>query len=202
MPRKAQLLTLLVLLIPTAAFAQWVEITPTIGYRFGGDFDDVSFDDVRGDVSLGDSEMFGLTTDMMTRDGWGVELLWFRQSSDLDGATPFINQKYNATLNTFHIGGIYQFRRTTAMQPFVLGTLGTTQIKATGKTQNGFSYAGGGGLKFYFGNHFGARLQGSLLNNHFNGDDEFICDGEACYDLRVRNNVFQFEVTAGFIFKF
>ena len=201
MLRKATFL-IVFMLLSTAALAQSVEITPTIGYYFGGDLDDAKVGDTTGKLNLGDGEAYGLSADFLTRDGWGLELLWLRQGSDLDGNDNFFDSKVDATVNTFHIGGIYQFRRGTAMQPFVVGTLGASQLKSGGLTHNGFSYAAGGGVKFYFGNHFGARLQGNLANTHYGATDEIVCTSEACYGLTDTNNVFQFQAQAGFIFKF
>jgi hypothetical protein len=202
MLRKATFVTIFLFLCAGAALGQSVEITPTFGYVFGGDLDDVYSNFESGKLNLGDSEEYGISADFMTRDGWGVELLWMRQGTDLDGADDFFHDKANASMNVFHIGGIYQFRRGTTMQPFVVGTLGGTQLKAGGLTHNGFSYAGGGGVKFYFGNHFGARLQGSISNTHFGADDEIVCTDDVCYGLSDTNNVMQFHAQAGFIFKF
>jgi len=202
MLRKATLLTAFFMLVAGSAMAQSVEITPTVGYVFGGDLDDAALYDLNGKLKIEDSEEYGISADFMTRDGWGVELLWMRQSSNLDGADTFIDDKLATSVNTFHLGGIYQFRRGTSLQPFVVGTLGATQLKAGGLTHNGFSYAAGGGVKFYFGNHFGVRAQGSVSNTHFTADDELACTDSACYSLTDTNNVMQFHAQAGFIFKF
>lgn len=202
MSRKTTFLAALLVLCSGPALAQSVEITPTVGYVFGGEFDDAVNGDVAGSIDLDDSEEYGLSADFMTRDGWGVELLWMRQGTALGGSDDFFQTDADATINTFHIGGIYQFRRATNLQPFVVGTLGSSQIKSRGYTKNGFSYAAGGGVKFYFGEHFGARLQGSLSNSHFGAGDEAFCVEGTCYGLSDTNNVFRFHAQAGFIFKF
>lgn len=202
MSRKTTFLAALLVLCSGTVLAQSVEITPTVGYVFGGEFADVVSGGVTGKIDLDDSEEYGLSADFMTRDGWGVELLWMRQSTGIGGSDAFLPNGTDATISTFHIGGIYQFRRETTLQPFVVGTLGSSQIKSRGYTKNGFSYAAGGGVKFYFGEHFGARLQGSLSNSHFGPGDEAFCIEGTCYGLSDTNNVFQLHAQAGFIFKF
>ena len=202
MMRKATIFSAFLLLLAGSALAQSVEITPTFGYVFGGDLDDVSVGDDLGELNIEDSEELGISADFMTRDGWGVELFWMKQSSDISGPDDFFQDKAGASVNVFHIGGIYQFRRGTSIQPFVVGTLGGSQLKTGGTTHNGFSYAAGGGAKFYFGNHFGVRLQGSLGNTHYSQDDEIICGDDVCYGLTDSNNVFQLHAQVGLIFKF
>jgi len=200
--RKATILTTCLLLCAGSVLAQSVELTPTFGYVWGGDLDDVASGDDLGKLNLEDSEEIGISGDFMTRDGWGVELFWMKQSSDISGPGDFFGDTVGASVNVFHVGGIYQFRRGTSLQPFVVGTLGASQLKSGGTTHNGFSYAGGGGVKFYFGNHFGVRLQGSLSNTHYGADAEITCVDDVCYGLTDTNNVMQFHAQAGLIFKF
>jgi hypothetical protein len=201
--RKASLFTIVLILVSVPALAQSVEITPTLGLRFGGDLDDTGNAELRGTASLDDSETHGVIGDFITREGWGLELLLSVQSTDLDLSNSLMaDGHFSAKTTTFHLGGIYHFRYGTSFQPFAVGTFGTTQLKASGQTQNGLSYAAGGGVKFYFGEHFGARLQGSVLNSHFEEDDTLVCSKDTCFGLIQRNNVTQFEATAGFIFRF
>lgn len=202
MSRTIAPLTIVLLLCAGSALAQSVEITPTFGYVFGGDLDNVSNGDEDGELNIEDSEEFGLTADFMTREGWGLELLWMKQSSNIEGPSDFFQDSPGASVSTFHIGGIYQFRRGTSIQPFVVGTMGASQLDSGGRTHNGFSYAGGGGAKFYFGDHFGIRVEGSMSNTHYSSDDEIVCDDVVCYGMTDNNNVLQFHAKAGFIFRF
>jgi hypothetical protein len=203
MVRKVAILLAILALGATGALAQSVEVTPSIGYRFGGNFDDVGNANARGDASLDDSETYGISFDFITRDGWGIEVNWSTQSPTLDTSDSIIpDGRFGARMTTFQVGYIHQFRRDTSTQPFFLATVGGAQLKVQGETNNGFSYAAAGGAKFYFGDHFGLRLQGTLMHTRFSSADTFVCSDTTCYGLTEPNMPLQFEASAGLIFRF
>lgn len=203
MVRKVAILLAIVALGASGALAQSIEVTPSIGYRFGGDFDDLGNADARGDASLDDSETYGISLDFMTRDGWGIEVNWSTQSPRLKTSDSIIpDGRFDAKMSTFQVGYIHQFRRDTTIQPFFLATVGGAQLKVQGETNNGFSFAAAGGAKFYLGDHFGIRLQGTLMNTRFTSADTFVCSDTVCYGLTDANMPLQFEASAGLIVRF
>jgi len=84
--RKIALLLLvsIVALAPTATEAREFEITPFIGYQFGGDVT-TFYEGQYQDVSVSSSENFGLVLSLGLSEMTQLELLYNTQDTSVDG---------------------------------------------------------------------------------------------------------------------
>ena len=86
------LMTALFIALPTQAETDSrIELTPTIGYRFGGEFDnDPLFFDFDFSPEVQDSESYGLTLGIGLTPHWTLEFLYDHQESELVDHSFFI----------------------------------------------------------------------------------------------------------------
>lgn len=198
---------LITLTIAPNAFADdKFEVTPFIGYRFGGDFDDI-YDPTLTyrAVDISESEAYGLIFDINMGENAQIELSWSRQDTSLTG------KQYNGpdvdltdtTVDYWHIGGNLLFGDSLDdARGFLAFSLGGTHFSPdnfSGETQ--FSFGFGGGVKFYFSDLFGVRLQGKLLSTYVNSSTDWWCSYN-CWTVSTGNYVLQAEIDAGLIFRF
>jgi hypothetical protein len=133
------------------------------------------------------------------------EFRWSHQATDL---TPSLDHVAGPTelSSDSYLGGIVVFFPVDSevAKPFLNFELGATQYDVNNgfSGDSGFAYAVGGGSKFYFGEHFGLRVQGSYLSGNIPGGQDVFCSADACYAGTARNSVGQFELTTGVVFKF
>lgn len=179
----------LVVLAPAAASAAGrFELTPTASYNFGGDIrgEDTDLFDV--DLQAADSEAFGITLDIPLAPWVQLELLASRQSTELEfdeglfgGTTGFAD--FDVTY--FHVGGLFEWG-SGQIHPFFVASLGITDLNPDvpgAASETRFSASLGGGVKIFFSDHVGVRLEGrgfwTALDNYDTGNDSccgFDCD--------------------------
>lgn len=198
------LFLVLMAVVAVPAHAASFEVTPFAGARFGGDFDD--FDTpLINEIEIDDGASFGLVFDVGFSENWQLEFIASRQSTELlaDAALPG-DLKLDIDVDHYHIGGAYQFREMEALRPFVALSLGTTQFSPDGDlgSENKFSFSLGGGVKYYFNDRLGVRLQGRFTSTEINSDDEVWCDPFSCYVVEDSNYLNQTEISAGLILRF
>lgn len=205
MKRNVWIPAVVCLFLAVPALAGDIELTPTIGYRFGGDFEHLSLNGTPADLSLDDGEEYGLIVTFPVSSRVDLEFRWSHQGTDL---TPSIDHVAAPTelSSDSYLGGVVVFFpvKNEAVKPFINFELGATQYDANNGFAGdaGFTYAVGGGSKFYFGDHFGVRVQGSYLSGNIPGGQDVFCNADVCYTGTARNSVGQFEVTTGVVFKF
>ena len=205
MSRNVWVLAFICLMLAVPALAGGIEVTPTLGYRWGGEFGDLTLDGKAAELSLDDSEAYGLIFTFPVTSRVDFEFRWSRQSTDLEVFPAHLVAPDETTADSF-LGGIVVFFpvESKTIRPFMNVELGATQFDVG----NGFSgdaafaFAVGGGSKFYFGDHFGLRVQASYLNGTIPGDQTIFCSAEHCYESISRNTTAQIELTTGFVFRF
>lgn len=189
--RKALFATIL-LLLPGAALAQVprFEITPTLGYRFNGDFD-VSGDDIFDrNAEIEESEYLGLVVDIPFNENWQLELLANRQSSSFiidEGLFTPVEELGDVDLSYYHIGLLYQWGLG-QVNPFFTFSGGIARIDPDFPeldTENRFSASIAGGVKILFSRNVGLRLEGrgywTNLETDFDDRYERYDDSDALY---------------------
>lgn len=186
---------------PVFAGDDKIEVTPFVGYRFGGQFENFSTGQT---YTLNSSESYGFTVDVPTSDETKVEVLLSRQPSELDVDGLLGADKITVDMTYYHVGALYQPSDNEKMQPFVGVTLGATHMKPhypdTSSTTN-FSINFTGGVKFHFSEHVGVRLDGRLLATFTSGNAAVFC-GSGCSFGFSGSAIWQMEGTAGLILAF
>ncbi len=220
MSRKSLVLSIL-LLAPVAAFAQDAnslnnaytrgrfELTPTFSYNFGGTIaaEDSYLSDF--DLQADDSESYGVTFGIPLSPWAQIELLASRQQTELvyDRAL-FGGSRGVADFDVtyYHVGGLFQWGNG-QIHPFLVASLGVANLNpdiSGGRAENKFSGSLGGGVKIFFTDNIGLRLEGrgfwTLLdgnNNDYHYDD---CHHYDCgYDYGYSSTFDQGQASAGLI---
>jgi hypothetical protein len=197
------------LLSPLLASAQQVmEITPFMGFMFGGDFRSYwSSDNEWRNVSVKESSDYGAFLDFAISRNAMIELMWVRHDTELENppfATPVgdIELSRDLTLDYFHAGFMWQWTPSN-IHPYVVGTLGGTRFVPEGSSSTTkFSTSIGGGAKVFFGDHFGFRFDGRIYSTYIDESDAVYCNPYYCYHFSDSTYFVQWDAKAGFIVAF
>jgi len=148
---------------PRTGQAQTVEVTPFVGYRFGGDlFERVTLQP----VDLDGAKTVGAVVNVKVRnDGVFVEGLFTHQEARLTSfGGPFAPPTdWRITVDHFQGGGLQEFGATRRVRPFLTGLLGLTHYAAGTDSEIRFTTGAGGGVKLMPVRHVGVRLDGRLF---------------------------------------
>jgi hypothetical protein len=200
---------LLLLLLPAIASAQGrFELTPTASYNFGGSIDgeDTDFFDV--DLEAEDSQAFGLTFGIPLSPWAQIEILASRQSTELQFDEGLFGGDFDVAdfdVAYYHVGGLFTWG-SGQIHPFVVASLGVTQLDpdvAGASSESRFSASIGGGVKIFFNDHVGIRLEGRgfwTALDDFENDYDYCCDGFDCdCDYDYDSEFTQTQASAGLI---
>jgi hypothetical protein len=173
--------TAALLLLPCVAQAQHaytpsVEITPIVGYRWGGELQARGTDLLDEDALIDSGTAFGLLVDIPLSRHSQIELMADRQSTSFErGTLPDVDITY------YHVGFLYQWTPS-HLRPFVVGSLGFADIAPEGaRSEDRFSASIGGGLKVALSRHVGFRLEGrGFWTDTGSGSGWSDCDGGCC----------------------
>jgi hypothetical protein len=201
--------TFFLLLLPAAAVAQagHVEITPFAGYRLEGDFDDPDgeFIELGEDARVDEGSFLGVVVDIPFSSNWTVQLLGTRQESAFivdDGLLSPDRELGDLTLTMIHAGFAFEWGAG-RVHPYVSLTGGVTRLEpefSSLDAENRLSGSLGGGVKIFFSEHLGLRLDGrgywTDLDDH-EFDDH---DRHRRYDTEA--GLYQAEASAGLVFAF
>jgi hypothetical protein len=194
----------LLVLAPASLLAQGpqpqrFELTPVVGYRLNSDFDAVSGDFFDANVDIEESATYGLLFDIpLGESGWKLELLANRQESTLivdEGILDPTLELGDLSLGIYHVGLLYQWGPG-QVEPFIAFAGGLTHIAPDFpgvKADNRLSGSLGGGVKVFFTDNVGLRLEGrgywTDLSDDNNNDRRF----------ESEDALFQGEASAGLI---
>ncbi len=143
--------------------ARGIDLNGLYGWQFGG-----SLNTTAGDVSIIDSDSWGIELDVAVPEGIQAVLLYLRQDSRLelkDNLTGSKSALFDMSVNYFQAGGMKGVRQGNIM-PFGLFTLGATFFDPKGSDLDSewlFSVNLGLGVKVYASERVGLRLQANLL---------------------------------------
>jgi outer membrane protein W len=146
------------------------------------------------DLSVGGGFTWGLQGARLFTPRWGAEALWMQQSSayevEADGVA---SDLFTMTVRQLHGDVLYHFRSANArLRPFVFGGLGATFFTADDlESETKFSFAFGGGIKYFLWNAIGVRAhvryKPTMLNDEESGDfcDPFGFCGSVLHQVEV-----------------
>jgi hypothetical protein len=165
---RRALLALLLPLIPAAAAAQVsrFEVTPFVGYRLAGevdDFADIGFD-TPSDVEIDEAPTYGLIFDIPLSPNWQLELLASRQNTSFSADEGLLSPSEDlgdVDLGLYHAGFVLQWGDG-QVSPFAVATLGLARIEpdlVALDAENYLSGTLGGGVKIFFSENVGLRLE-------------------------------------------
>jgi hypothetical protein len=194
---------LLLLLAPAATLAEGIQITPFLGYRIGGDFEDGA---TGSELSLSEEETYGIILNKEGAPGFQSEFFYSFQPSRLTAGgvvTPGVLTDID--VEYFHLGGKQYWDRGAA-RTFVVASAGATHFSphAAGlESDTRFSVGLGGGVELGGEGRIGFRLEGRGFATFFNDESAIFCGSSGgCAIFAEGNLLLQFEALAGVTFKF
>lgn len=186
-------------IMPLAAHAVDVEVAPAVGFRLGGQFHDQTNDK---DVDVKESIAYGVAIDVEYSPDQMIELYYSRQPTEIQDANPSID----LDVEYLHIGGVAEFPQDN-YTPYAVGTIGATRFSPSGglDDETRFSLSLGGGVKWFFNEHFALKFEGRAYVTIFDSDTDIFCvsnGGAVCRFHTTGSAVFQLEAQAGVAYRF
>lgn len=182
------------------------ELTPYLGYRLGG-----SFDEQDGDrqFELEDSAAQGLMLSGRVKENTQWEVLLGRQGTDVDTQGIFVDDPaFDIDVDYLHLGGTYLFDGD-SIRPFIAVTLGVTHFDPAPSeygSESFFSASIGGGWQLNATKRLGVRLEARAFTTFVDSDSDIFCQsdaaGGACLILTEADTLTQWEARAGLVLRF
>ena len=189
---------LTMLLVASAAAAQTVEVTPFVGYQLGGWSTDW-WDWDGHDADLEQSATYGLLVDFEITPHAQIELLYSRQYTEFES---YRHRGRDVDVEYFQVGFLWQWRPNEEVRPFVVGSLGVASFDAEGGgSESAFATSAGGGVKLFWTEHVGARLEGRVYSAAID-DDELFGHSDHWHGYWDAGTLVQLDLKAGLIFRF
>jgi hypothetical protein len=192
-------LLLLLALAPTLAGAQHIELTPTAGFRVGGNFEDYWTGDR---YDLKDDWTYGICVGVDLDFDDQLEFMWSRQDSRFTIRSAGITENFDLSVEYFHLG-IVRHLDSGRSRPYLVGSLGATHANpdaADLSSDTRFSLAGGGGIKMMATDHLGIRLEGRVYATLMNGSGAIFCGPNGCSVGVSAGALWQAELRMGIVF--
>lgn len=203
---------------PAAASAQsWAaprwetprfQITPTAGYRLEGDIDTEETDfffDIDPELQVDEGPAYGVVFVVgLGRTNWQLELLAKRQDSTFvfdEGVLSRSEELGDVTLDYYHVGLAYEWRLG-QVNPFVAVAGGVAHIDPDFAGLDADTRASGslgGGLKLYFTDNVGARLE---IRGYWTDVEVELRERSRRFDFDADAVLWQGEGSVGLIFAF
>ena len=201
------LVSTIFLIFSISTFAQFkrqqFEITPFIGYLFTGNLQTLD-----GELKIDNSLDYGAALDIRLSDDLLVELLYNRMDTEVALKKEFYNTTeylFDMSVEYFQAGAHVE-TETGQFRPFAAFTIGGTRFKPKQKNYNEdwkFSFTAGGGIKYYFTNNLGVRLQWRfLVPVYFSSASIFCNDGYCQIFITGGTYLLQYDLTAGLVIGF
>lgn len=180
-----------------------VELTPFVGFVFGGDFEDRFDDDSRfAGVDIEASESYGALLDFSVTRSFQIELLYSRQDTTSEVEQRIGRDDLDVRVEYFHLGALYQWTPG-QLVPYVAGSFGATNFGLGDDDETRFSWTFGGGVKALVSDHVGFRLDGRFYSTFIEeDDDEVFCSPDYCVTFEDATLFFQWDVKAGIVIGF
>lgn len=178
------------------AEAQWIEITPFVGYQFGGELTVIG--DEIDTLKLDQGTSWGLMADFGVTALDQVEIYYSSQNTNLNGGT---GSSPSVTVDHFQIGAIHNYAPNRPVNPYIGLTLGGSRFEVAGGSDTRFSGAVTGGVKMVVSDHLGFRFDGRFFGIS-TGSDPITCSDELCIGYPDTSIIWQYTVNAGVIIHF
>ncbi len=204
--KRLIVLTLVLVLSPLAAGAQSIELTPTFGYRWGGELSASSNELFDRDMDVENGSSYGLSLGILVGRHSQIELFASRQETRFGEERLFAPPAdgIDVDVTYYHVGYLYQWTPG-RVNPYVTASLGVTSLDPDVpglSSEEKVSFSLGGGLKVMASRHVGFRLDGRFFwtdtgNLHHRDWDDCRDDCWEWDDHLVQN-----ELKVGVIFQF
>jgi len=178
------------------------EVTPFLGYRFGGDFD---LEGVDGGADLNSHASFAIALNLRLDEVSQYELFYSRQATSLERSSPV--SPFDIDVHYLHIGGTLVPNPELPLTPYIAGGLGITLLNPqTGDDDTRFSISLAGGVRVPINPRFGLRFEARGYLTLVDKDSAFFCAsgsfGGACAIRASGSTFIQYELLAGAVFAF
>ncbi len=177
-----------------------VEITPMVGYRIGGNFEDTT-DSTK--FELEETDTIGLVVDIDYGKYQQITLLYSQQKTNMLTLEPgAVNPMFALDIEYFHIGG-NQIWIKDKMRPFFGATIGGTHFSPDGyNSTTKFSFSIGGGSKFFVTKNIALIVGARGYMTFFSDSSDIFCGPRGCIVSISGSAMFQLEANAGLTFRF
>jgi hypothetical protein len=187
---------------PAEGEALSLEVTPSIGYRLGGEFEDETTGET---VDLDEAPSYGLILSLNLDEHSQLELFWSHQETSLEDDGLFSGAAIlDLDVDYLHFGGTYIVDGE-LVRPFVVASMGVTHMNPEQggfDSETRFSAALGGGIRLFFTRHIGLRFEGRGFVTFIDSDSAVFCRDFTCV-IHVKGSVlWQFGAQAGLIVAF
>jgi hypothetical protein len=201
--QRPLVLALVLVTLSQAAPALAVEITPFIGQRYGGSFEDSI---TAANFEVADAAAYGLMLDFDLEPDKQIEVYLSRQNTHLSTGDPLFTGQplFDLAIDYYHIGGLYMLPEGDRVRPFLTGTFGLTRMApkpADLTTENRLSLSLGGGAKIFFTKNLGLRFDVRGIYTALNANAEVFCSG-GCAIKVYSSGFLQTEVSAALMMRF
>ena len=190
------LLVVLVLAAAAQTEAQQIEITPFVGYQFGGELDEVGDEPITRDLEQ--SPTWGLMLDFGITDLDQVEIYYSSQGTDLNRDAEPVE---GVTIDHFQIGAIHQYAPNRPVNPYIGISLGASKFVVDGDSDTRFSGSLCGGVKMVVSDHLGFRFDGRVFGIS-TGSSAITCSEDFCIGYPDTSIIWQYTVNAGVMIHF
>lgn len=187
------------------------EVQPFIGGMYGGTFNvSSSTESATGieKIALQSSISTGITAGINLGDIFGAEFLWNYQPTTavgkLKGGGEFA-EKYSVNSNQYHGNMLFYFKPADSKwRPYALVGFGATNASGNNESVTKFSYGLGGGVKYYFTERYGVRLQARYAPTYlYTSSGGVWCNWWGyCWVVGDDHYMNQGDITAGFTIRF
>ncbi len=165
-----------------------LEITPTVGFRWGGEIRAEDTAALDRDADLEEGHSLGLVVDIPVSNHLQIELLFDHQSTGLGSSTLFgpTEREFDLDIDYYHVGALFQWKAK-SVTPFIVGSIGIADLDpkdSFNSSSRRFSTSFGGGVKVPLSSHLAVRLEGRGFwtdtgDTGFDDDDD---DHYHCHD--------------------
>jgi hypothetical protein len=198
--------------LPAHAGDKW-ELTPIVGYRYGGSARET---ESGTEANIKGSLVYGLILDIKAREDGQYEFIYTHQSTDLDlvdGYVPFYEEPVKIdtglTIDTFQAGGLLFLSPNPRARPYIVLTLGASLVSPQDPDLSGgtyFSGSFGGGYKLYPSKSVGVRLELRGYGTFASDSSEIACSsgggGGICFVGASGTAIWQIEASVGLVLRF
>jgi opacity protein-like surface antigen len=218
-PAAISFLSVLFLVAAPSARAQYhfgysqprdIDITGFAGGRFFGKID-LPNDQTYDYLKIDDNYDYGVMGDIGLFGPLQAEVMWSRQPTSFErhsiGLPGGLSPAGNVTLDNIQFSLLYQMGDSAAkFHPYFGGGIGFTHWNASAGAglpfNNTVGFNLGGGVKYYFVKHIGARIDFRWLPTRTTSQIGQVCYYFYCYPANVNNYAQQISLNAGLIFRF
>jgi opacity protein-like surface antigen len=183
------------------------DLTPFVGYRWGGTLAASETNLFRRDLDLDSSASFGASIGIpISRTGMKFELLVDHQATSLTTGSSLFTPGQNFgdfDVTYYHAGLLIPFSQTRGVEPFFVVSAGLANLDprvSNASSDNRFSASVGAGVRLPVNRNIGIKIEGRGFFTSLNNDNSDSC--VFCNQYSTDRNLYQGEVNVGLSMRF